>query len=488
MEFSTQIVNISKIKEGFYIGDRATGLNLDLLMQFKITHMINASGNRLINAFETIGIKYLTLNWSENSRQNLFDPKDNIANVIVSFIDDALKNGEGLLAHSIRGQNRVCVVVLIYLMKKYKWGLMKSIDFLNSKKVDADVQKYFLSQLSQFESRLFKEGSSQSMGWSDDNNFNDKDEQVMRNTYVNGLLRKANYNNNNVGSYYQLGKNGGIEKKRIGWGDCNPYCKNDTLIHSHTKQDLLLQKEINPITNHFRLQPKKSCIKQLIKYQVNNCKNNTNYTPNTSVNSNSNFNSSFAKVQDMNKNSLSNHCSLTPSLSTHHSFNRNTPSLIQASSFNKNSNESGNYTSNDRNSYLINNFNDDFNSHTFDKRNNSSYNHNRHILKDIMNTPLSPNERIANANDNEMIISNKRDRLMKRDSFNSNEKKHNINNGNSNSKNHKKGANNFLVNINNNSNKNGNIPNQQFQKENPEDMLLKNNCIINNYTNYQGLK
>ena len=54
-----------------------------------------------------------------------------------------------------KGQNRVCIVVLIYLMKKYKWSLKKSMEYLKSKKQDVDIPSYFLSQLIKFESRLF---------------------------------------------------------------------------------------------------------------------------------------------------------------------------------------------------------------------------------------------------------------------------------------------------------------------------------------------
>ena len=118
MEFSNDIINITKIRDGFFLGDEATASNLDVIVQFKITHMINAAGTQIINAWESIGIKYLTLNWSENSNQNLFDQKDEIAVRIVNFIDDSSKAGEGILVHSIRGQNRASIVILIFLIKK----------------------------------------------------------------------------------------------------------------------------------------------------------------------------------------------------------------------------------------------------------------------------------------------------------------------------------------------------------------------------------
>ena len=144
MEYGTEIVNISKIEDGFFIGDKFCGTNIDVIIQFKITHIINATGNQIINQWESIGVSYLTLNWTEVPNQILFDQADEIANKIVEFIDNSyLGMGEGLLAHSFRGQDRVCIVALIYLMKKYKWSLNKSMEYLKSKKQDIDIPEYF---------------------------------------------------------------------------------------------------------------------------------------------------------------------------------------------------------------------------------------------------------------------------------------------------------------------------------------------------------
>ena len=162
------MVNITKIKDGYYLGDEATAANLDFIFQFKITHMINSAGPQILNAWENIGTKYLTLNWNESPNQNLFDPKDEIANRIVAFIDDSYKNGDGFLVHSVKGQNRACIVVLIYFIKKFRWSLKKSIEFLKSKKNDIDIPSYFLNQLSSFEVRLTKAGiGPKSTSWND---------------------------------------------------------------------------------------------------------------------------------------------------------------------------------------------------------------------------------------------------------------------------------------------------------------------------------
>lgn len=121
MEFTSDVINFTKIKDGFFSGDESIASNLEVLLQFKISHIINAAGAQVINAWESIGIRYLTLNWSESPNQILFDQKDEIANKIVEFADEALKSGEGLLVHSLKGQNRACIVVMIYLMKKYSY-------------------------------------------------------------------------------------------------------------------------------------------------------------------------------------------------------------------------------------------------------------------------------------------------------------------------------------------------------------------------------
>ena len=91
---------------------------------------------------------------TEKPNQILFAPKDEITKRIVEFIDNSYIIGEGVLAHSFKGQDRVCIVVLIYLMKKYKWSLKKSIEYLKSKKPDVDIPIYFYEQLQKFENRM----------------------------------------------------------------------------------------------------------------------------------------------------------------------------------------------------------------------------------------------------------------------------------------------------------------------------------------------
>ena len=275
-DMTTEILNISKIKEGFYIGDKISAISLDVIIQFKITHMINATGNQIMNQWESIGIAYLTLNWSETPKQILFDSKDEIANRIVEFIDGSLiGKGEGILAHSFKGQNRVCIVVLIYLMKKYRWSLNKSMQYLKSKKQDVDIPSYFFEQLKNFENRLRQRGELPpgDIPWEFEE-LPDPEEKLLRNTYLNGV--KVEINNN-------INPNRKNNLRRIMWADTNPYQKSP-LEFNNSENDLFYQKNLRPITIHQSLRPKRGCIKGMnnnmnnigINMQNNNNLNNLN--------------------------------------------------------------------------------------------------------------------------------------------------------------------------------------------------------------------
>ena len=288
MEYTSEIINISKIKEGFFVGDQIAGTTPEVIVQFKITHIINAAGSQIINQFERIRIKYLTLNWSETPSQNLFDSKDEIANRIVGFIDDSFKKGEGLLAHSVRGQDRVCIVVIIYLMKKYNWALIKCLDFLSSKKQDVDIPKYFLMQLSQFETRLGinknPQNNNKNYTWGDEQ-ISDEDEMLMRNTYINGL------NINEITKMVPMKKSSSKKKIRgkVGWADDRTYGRSGCLITENPQRDLVAQRNIMPVTSHMRLRPSRSCMKNRSfstgVVEVNHSKvGNVNFSQNNNVN------------------------------------------------------------------------------------------------------------------------------------------------------------------------------------------------------------
>ncbi len=303
MEYTKDIINITKIKEGFFIGDRIAGTNLDVVLQFKISHMINAAGNQILNLFETLGVRYLTLNWSENSSQKLLDSKDEIQNRIVSFIDNAILKGEGLLAYSVKGENRVCIIVIIYFMRKYFWSLKKCIEFLKVKKKKLNIPLYFLKQLTDYESRI---NTKLSKEWYNINNLKDKEELLIRNTHLNSLINTDNKRNNNNNNILDINRcfSKYNPKPHVSWGDNNNFYKyNNLIVNNDNQKDLILQKNIKDVFTHIKLKPKKKCIKvtnqfnrkfekdNIINYYSNNYQNNNKISfINNDLNNNNNEN------------------------------------------------------------------------------------------------------------------------------------------------------------------------------------------------------
>ena len=289
MDYSSEVINISKIKDSFFIGDKISASNLDVIIQFKISHIINACGRQVLNHFESIGIKYYKINWMEDPNQLLFDPKDEIVLEIMSFIKDALTNGEGLLIHSVKGENRCCVVVVIYLMKKYNWSLNKCIQFLNSKKQDVNIPQYFIEQLFNYEIKLSKQVKTKSTSWTEVSNKNG-DEIVLRNTYINGLSMsemKNLWNSLNKSTSFENTLTKKNNNKHILFADMDPLKKYD-LINSNVEKDLFFKKNLQDVICHMNKKPLKSSIKEVNESTFTNTFNrgflsegfNNNYSKN----------------------------------------------------------------------------------------------------------------------------------------------------------------------------------------------------------------
>ena len=77
-----------------------------------------------------------------------------ISNSIYQFIENALNQFEGVLIHSVNGKNRCCIAALIVLMQRYRWGLIKTLEFLNAKKPGLEMTASILKELLAFEQRL----------------------------------------------------------------------------------------------------------------------------------------------------------------------------------------------------------------------------------------------------------------------------------------------------------------------------------------------
>lgn len=85
------------------------------------------------------------------------DLTEEVTNGIYNFVTNAHNDYQGVLIHSVNGRNRCCIAALIVLMQRFRWGLVKSLEFINAKKPGLEMTASLLKKLLQFESRLEKD-------------------------------------------------------------------------------------------------------------------------------------------------------------------------------------------------------------------------------------------------------------------------------------------------------------------------------------------
>lgn len=51
---------------------------------------------------------------------------------------------ESVLVHSVRGQSRASCVIASFMMRKYRWSLLKTLEFLNSRRPDLEIRATFI--------------------------------------------------------------------------------------------------------------------------------------------------------------------------------------------------------------------------------------------------------------------------------------------------------------------------------------------------------
>ena len=96
------------------------------------------------NYWEGRGVTYLTFQWMDLESTIIFDQKDATTKAIFDFIENAIKKYESVLVHSVRGQSRSSMVLAAYFMKKYRWSMLKTLEFLNSRRPDLEIRGTFI--------------------------------------------------------------------------------------------------------------------------------------------------------------------------------------------------------------------------------------------------------------------------------------------------------------------------------------------------------
>jgi len=182
-----ELVGAIKIKDGLFLGDEFAAQvkptqDLEFVVANKVTHIINTAARQIPNHWEPIGVQYLDFYWLDHDNQQLFDSRDEVVPESCAFIERASAVGESTLVHSVRGQCRSVVIVVAYLMRKYRWTMVKSFEFVSSRRPDLNTRQSFVQQLAGLEGRLAKQVTL-AVGW--EAVPSDPEELVLRNTFLN---------------------------------------------------------------------------------------------------------------------------------------------------------------------------------------------------------------------------------------------------------------------------------------------------------------
>ena len=74
-------------------------------------------------------------------------------------------------------------------MRKYKWNLLKTLEFLNSRRPDLEIRATFIKQLKDYETRLkSRHLGQQTTRWdeiAEEHRYLESEELMLRNTFLN---------------------------------------------------------------------------------------------------------------------------------------------------------------------------------------------------------------------------------------------------------------------------------------------------------------
>lgn len=213
-----EFIGALKVKDGLFIGDEFSAQDLEFVVANKVTHIINCASKQVANHWEAIGVKYFPLYWQDSETQVIVDKKGQLFNKIYDFIESTLSLGESVLVHSVRGQCRCICVVASYMMRKYRWNLFKTLEFLNFRRPDMEVRPNFLSQLAFLEKKYNKKGYITSSDWTETQGLTEE-ELLIRNTYMNAqlgpIVEETDPNNKEKSFIINWADNGEDDKEKL---------------------------------------------------------------------------------------------------------------------------------------------------------------------------------------------------------------------------------------------------------------------------------
>lgn len=137
-----------EIEPGLFLGSVGAASNKAVLKSLNITHVLLVA-NALVPAYPR-DFKYKQVEVLDSVDTNLVQHFEEC----FSFIDEAKREGGGVLVHCFAGRSRSVTVIVAYLMRTHHMSLSEAFELVRSKRPQAAPNQGFLLQLQNYESRL----------------------------------------------------------------------------------------------------------------------------------------------------------------------------------------------------------------------------------------------------------------------------------------------------------------------------------------------
>lgn len=137
-----------EIEQGLFLGSIGAASNKDALKSRNITHILTVA-NALAPAHPNDFV-YKVIGVADKEDTNLSQYFDECIN----FIDEAKRQGGGVLVHCFVGRSRSVTIVVAYLMKKHGMSLSQAMGHVKSRRPQAAPNSGFLLQLQELEKSL----------------------------------------------------------------------------------------------------------------------------------------------------------------------------------------------------------------------------------------------------------------------------------------------------------------------------------------------
>ncbi|KAL5782521.1 hypothetical protein ACOSP7_007550 [Xanthoceras sorbifolium] len=137
-----------EIEQGLFLGSVGAASNKVGLKGLNVTHVLTVTNS--LSPAHPNDFVYKVVAVADREDTNLSQYFDECIN----FIDEAKRQGGGVLVHCFVGRSRSVTIILAYLMKKRGMSFSQALEHVKSRRPQASPNPGFISQLKELEKSL----------------------------------------------------------------------------------------------------------------------------------------------------------------------------------------------------------------------------------------------------------------------------------------------------------------------------------------------